>query len=88
MLQEPLALVALLDNRLRTQQLAEIFQFTPAECRLAELLAKGHTPDVCATQLGVSITTVRSQLRALFRKTGTERQAELVRLLVRASSYP
>ncbi|MDP3816251.1 MAG: helix-turn-helix transcriptional regulator [Pseudomonas sp.] len=41
------------------------------------------TPENCAERLGVSLNTVRSQLRALFRKTDTERQAELVQLFAR-----
>lgn len=82
-LQRPLALVALLENRSRIDLLAELFHFTPAESRLAELIAQGLSPEDCAARLGVSINTVRSQLRSLFRKTNTERQVELVGLLVR-----
>jgi DNA-binding CsgD family transcriptional regulator len=33
---------------------------------------------------GVSVTTVRTQLAHLFRKTGTNRQSELVRMASRA----
>ena len=53
------------------------------EQRLAELLAQGHTPENCAARLSVSINTVRTQLRALFRKTDTSRQADLVSLIGR-----
>lgn len=79
----PLALVALLENQPRAQLLTELFQLTPAECRLAELITQGLSPEDCAARLGVSINTVRSQLRALFRKTDTERQGELVSLFAR-----
>lgn len=81
--QRPLVLLTLLDNQPHPAPLAELFQLTPAEQRLAELLCEGLLPKECATRLGISINTVRSQLRALFRKTGTERQAELVQLLTR-----
>lgn len=80
---QPLALVALLENRSRIDLLAELFQFTLAESRLARLIAQGLSPEDCAARLGVSINTVRSQLRALFRKTDTERQVELVSLFAR-----
>ncbi|KRE90791.1 hypothetical protein ASG87_01255 [Frateuria sp. Soil773] len=63
--------------------LADLFHLTHAECRVAGQLAGGATPEQCALALGVTIHTVRTQLRALFRKTGTERQAELVVLLSR-----
>lgn len=81
--QRPLALVALLENRPRLALLAELFQFTRAESRLAGLIAQGLSPEDCAGCLGVSINTVRTQLRALFAKTGTERQAELAGLFAR-----
>lgn len=82
----PLVLLALLEEQTRTQLLAELFQLTPAETRLADWLVKGLTPEGCAERLGVSINTVRTQLRALFRKTETERQTELVNLFARLQS--
>lgn len=81
--QKPLVLIALLEPCLPQALLAELFQLSPAEQRLAQLLCQGLSPELCADQLKVSINTVRSQLRALFRKTDTERQAELVSLFVR-----
>ncbi|QMV64087.1 helix-turn-helix transcriptional regulator [Pseudomonas berkeleyensis] len=81
--QPSLALVALLENRPRVELLAELFRFTGAESRLAELIAQGLSPEDCAGRLGVSINTVRSQLRSLFGKTDTTRQSELVGLLTR-----
>lgn len=83
---QPLALVALLGGQPRTELLVELFACTPAEVRLAELIAHGLSPEECAARLGVSINTVRSQLRALFRKTDTARQGELVGLLVRLAA--
>lgn len=80
---QPLALVVLLGGRSRAELLVELFSCTPAEVRLANLIARGFSPEDCAARLAVSINTVRSQLRALFRKTDTERQGELVGLLVR-----
>ncbi|MBB3102146.1 helix-turn-helix transcriptional regulator [Azomonas macrocytogenes] len=81
--QQPLVLVALLENQPRSQLLAELFQLTPAETRLAELVALGYMPDECAARLGISINTVRTHLRGLFRKTDTARQVELAGLFAR-----
>lgn len=81
--QKPLVLLALLGSQAQSQLLAELFQLSPAELRLAELLIQGFTPEACAARLKVSINTVRSQLRALFRKTATSRQAELMNLFAR-----
>lgn len=80
---KPLVLLALLENRLPGPLLTELFQLSPAEHRLAELLAQGLTLECCATRLNVSINTVKTQLRALFRKTGTTRQAQLINLFAR-----
>ena len=61
--------------------LRSMFGLSPAEIRVALSIARGNTPDETATQLGRSVTTIRSQLRAVFQKTHTTRQAELTRLL-------
>lgn len=55
---------------------------TAAERRVARRLADGKTPAEIATQLGVSIYTVRAHLRALYRKLGVNRQAALVRVML------
>jgi DNA-binding CsgD family transcriptional regulator/PAS domain-containing protein len=67
--------------------LSTTFDLTPAEARVAAHLASGFPLDEIAHKLNVSITTVRSQLRAVFDKTGTNRQADLVRLLLAASAF-
>jgi DNA-binding CsgD family transcriptional regulator len=63
--------------------LAKAFGLTPAESRLAALVAKGNSPEQAAEQLGIARVTARNQLRAVFAKTGTHRQSELVALLAR-----
>jgi DNA-binding CsgD family transcriptional regulator len=77
----PLVLLTLPERPIDQERMRDLFKLTPAETRLALLLMEGLTPEACATRLQVSITTIRSQLRALLRKTETERQAELVALL-------
>jgi len=56
---------------------------TPAEARLAAALATGATLEQIAAAHRVTEATLRSQLRSIFSKTGTSRQAELVRLALR-----
>ena len=60
---------------------AAAFDLTPGEARVAVTAASGASPDQIASKFGVSTHTVRSQLRAIFGKTGTSRQSELVSLL-------
>lgn len=58
---------------------------TPAEARLATLMLKPMSLQETARHLGISLETARTHLKALFAKTQTNRQAELVlRLLATA----
>ncbi len=66
--------------------LARIFGLTCAESRVLAHLAEDRTPSEIGVVLGVSVTTVRSHLQALFQKTGVRRQPELVRLTLLAAS--
>ena len=58
-----------------------LFDLTLSEARVARGLAAGETLEEIATNGGVAITTVRSQLRQVLEKTGCTRQAEVVSLL-------
>ena len=62
--------------------LTETFGLSSAESAVALALCDGKTPDEHAQASGVSVATVRTQLRAVFEKTQTRRQAETVRLLL------
>jgi DNA-binding CsgD family transcriptional regulator len=55
-----------------------VFGLTNAEARLAAAICEGNDLDTAATAFGVSGLTVRSQLKTIFAKTGSRRQAELV----------
>lgn len=57
------------------------FSLTPAEVRLAQKLGEGLSLSEAAEALGVSLATVRNQLRSVFDKVGVHRQSDLVRLL-------
>ena len=59
------------------------FGLTAAEARLAARLASGVGVKEAAVSLGVNRETARSQLKSVFAKTRTRRQAELVGLMAR-----
>jgi DNA-binding CsgD family transcriptional regulator len=59
-----------------------LFGLSRAEARVAERLIQGDSPEQAAIALGVKTTTTRWHLASLYRKTGTNRQAQLVRLLM------
>ncbi|RUV01681.1 MAG: helix-turn-helix transcriptional regulator [Mesorhizobium sp.] len=62
------------------------FGLTPAEARLARRISSGAELKAVADDLGVSYETARNQLKAVFAKTDTHRQPELVALLARIAS--
>jgi DNA-binding CsgD family transcriptional regulator len=64
--------------------LQALFGLTPTEARIAEALANGKTiPDIAAAH-GAAAQTVRKQLKSIFAKTGTNRQATCVALILRS----
>jgi DNA-binding CsgD family transcriptional regulator len=65
--------------------LGKVFELTPAQANLAEKLATGSSMETAAAELGVTVETARSHLKAIFNRTGTHRQGELVALLNRLS---
>lgn len=58
-----------------------LFDFTPAEAKIARFIAKGDTVEDIASNNGVSINTVRAQLRSVLEKTGCHRQVEVATLM-------
>ena len=82
----PAVAVFLRDARGPTQASAELirqlYHLTPTETSVAMLLADGLSTEEVAQALGIRLNTVRVHLRAIFAKTGTDRQSTLVRLLL------
>jgi DNA-binding CsgD family transcriptional regulator len=62
--------------------LAKTFRLTPAEAKLACVIARGVSPEIAAGELKNSRETARNQLKSVFAKTDTHRQSELVALLL------
>ncbi len=67
---------------LNRERLQEIYGLTPAEARLAALLAQGKHLKTAAAELGISLETARTHLKRVFSKTTSGGQADLVRLLL------
>ena len=76
------SLVRALDARAaeRATRLERAYGLTPAETRVALHLADGGTVAGYAEAGGLSVGTVRSQLKSIFAKTGARRQSDLVRI--------
>jgi DNA-binding CsgD family transcriptional regulator len=72
---------ALLDVPPPQEAIAKLYKLTPMELRvLFAIVQVGGVPEVAA-MMGSSGSTIRTHLRRLFSKTGTDRQAELVKLV-------
>jgi DNA-binding CsgD family transcriptional regulator len=65
-------------------ELTRVFSFTPREAAVAMALMSGKSLEGIASDLGVRLATAKSHLNALFEKTRTSRQADLVQCLLRA----
>jgi DNA-binding CsgD family transcriptional regulator len=61
-----------------------LFQLTPTEARIAQELANGKSLTEIAASHRASPQTVRKQLKAIFAKTGTNRQAQCVAAILRS----
>lgn len=59
-----------------------LYGLTQAEARLVIALVSGQKLDDVAQASGTSLHTLRNHLKAVFRKTGANRQAELVKLIL------
>ena len=59
--------------------LRSLYGMTEAESRLTAALASGTSLAECAENFGVSLNTVRTQLRTASAKVGVSRQADLIR---------
>lgn len=61
---------------------AALYGLTQAESAVAARIAAGETLEYMARELGISMSTCRTHLEKVFRKTGVQRQAALVRELL------
>jgi DNA-binding CsgD family transcriptional regulator len=68
----------------RRKSLRHDFGLTPAEAGFTREVLKADGLQAAADRLGISLTTARTHLAHVFDKTGTRRQAELVRLILQS----
>jgi DNA-binding CsgD family transcriptional regulator len=61
--------------------LGQVFGLTRAECKVARFLGAGVSLTEISKSLNIGLGTVRTHLKAIFSKTATRRQGELIALL-------
>lgn len=77
---QPLAMLSLrrlFHAAIAARQAARPYGLSPAELAVAMALANGMAPLAYASEHGVRISTVRSQIQAILAKTGTRRSSEI-----------
>jgi PAS domain S-box-containing protein len=87
---EPSAVAAIFirdwdDTSENAKLLATTHRLTLAETRLLSCILAGRSLSEATAELRVSTSTVKTQLKSIFRKTGVSRQSELVLLASRLS---
>jgi len=82
----PAALVLIVDAEraapLPSADLQKLYDLAPTEAEVAVRVVRGHGLRYVADELRVTLSTARVHLQRVFEKTGTHRQAELVRMLI------
>ena len=66
----------------RGEVLRLLYGLTPSEAQLADLLLAGETVATAAEKRHITEESARTQLKTILRQTGTNRQAELIRLML------
>ena len=74
--------------RINAGLVAQALDLTPAESRVAAMVAAGRPVQDIATMTGRTEGTVRWHLKKIFRKQGISRQADLVRLVLSLDGFP
>lgn len=86
---EPAAVIFVTDadrrSRVGVDQLGLLFDFTPAEARLAEHLASGASLASYTAKTGLKYETVRGYTKRIFAKAGAHTRADLVGILRRST---
>lgn len=69
-------------SRIDAALLKSAFGLSSAEVRTAELIANGSSNEEIASARNVTLNTIKTQLRHIYEKTGTNTRARLVKLLL------
>lgn len=68
------------------EYLRKTFGLTPAEIRIAVALCENGTIEEAAAKAGVAVSTVKSQLKQVYQKTGVDNRTRLTKLIVSLSA--
>lgn len=72
----------------RRSVLAAVFDLTPTEAKVAQLLARSQSTDEIAESLKIGRETVRTHIKSIFEKTGVRRHTDFIRVVSSLHSLP
>lgn len=64
-----------------TEELSDFYDLTRAQARLTIALMEGKSVEQSAHHLHISVNTIRSHLRSIYAKLGTDNRADLLRII-------
>jgi DNA-binding CsgD family transcriptional regulator len=76
------------DTRSGLQMLALRYDFTPRETEVLQAIVEVRGIPQVSTLLGISARTAKAHLHSIFSKTGTDRQADLIKLVAGFAAPP
>ena len=65
----------------KAERLRSLYGLTPAETRVVAAIVQGEGSHCAASQLGMSVNTLRRHLKSIFHKFDVDRQSQLVRVV-------
>jgi DNA-binding CsgD family transcriptional regulator len=87
----PAVAVLIIDSEAQSEPdlaiLRELFSLTPAEARVAGRLVLGLSVKEIAAEARISVETVRTHVKRILSKTSTDRQGELISLMLRSVPF-
>jgi DNA-binding CsgD family transcriptional regulator/PAS domain-containing protein len=72
----------------RVKYIADAYRLTAAECRVLAAVVDGADMKSIASQLCISMATLKTHLTRIFSKTNTDRQKALVSLVLKDMDFP
>ena len=72
----------------RATSLRMLYDLTPTECRVADLLLEGLETRELAQRLSVTLETARFHVKRILTKTGARRQSEFIRFMLSLPHLP
>lgn len=72
---------------IRDEHLVQLYGFTNAEARITSMLCEGKSVSEICDELSIAENTCRTHIKRIFSKTDTNKQSELISLIISGSGH-